>query len=157
MKKWTFFFLLLITACKCNNGKDKQTAEDTLMVIPDTLLVYDVNAETKTMKKYTEVPDSAFTVIRVVNGLNEKYPSVQLQFIKQSNDTVYVSVPNSDYLSQQMGSAGATAWYADAVINLTSVPGVNYVNIDMKQGSHAAPGVFGEVSYKEYKVDTMSR
>jgi hypothetical protein len=156
MKNWTIIFLLLITACKCNNGKDKQTAEDTILVIPDTLLVYDVNAEAKTMKKYTEVPDSAFTTTRVINGLNEKYPSVQLQFIRQSNDTVYVSIPNADYLSQQMGSAGSAAWYADAVINLTAVPGVKYVNIDLKEGSHAAPGVFGEANYKEYRVDTQT-
>lgn len=157
MKNWTLVFLVLITACKCNNGKDKQTAEDTLLVIPDTLLVYDVNSEAKTMKKYTEVPDSAFTAIRVVNGLNEKYPSVQLQFVKQSNDTVYVSVPNNQHLAEQMGSAGSAAWYADAVINLTSIPGVNYVNIDMQRGSHAAPGTFGENSYKEYKVDSVGR
>lgn len=155
MKNWTIFLLLFITACKCNNGKDKQTAQDTLLVIPDTLLVYDVNSEAKTMKKYTEVPDSAFTAVRVVNGLNEKYPSIQLQLIRQSNDTLYVAVPNNEHLAEQSGSAGSAAWYADAVINLTSIPGVNYVNIDMKPGSHASPGVFGEASYKEYKIDSL--
>lgn len=157
MKNWIICSLLFIAACTCNNGKDKQTAEDTVLVIPDTLLVYDVNAEAKTMKKYTEVPDSAFTVQRVINGLNEKYSSVQLQFIRQSNDTIYVAVPNNQNLAEQMGSAGSAAWYADAVINLTSIAGVSYVNIDMKEGSHAAPGVFGEANYKEYKVDTLRR
>jgi len=156
MKNWTIVFLVLISACKCNNGKDTQTIEDTLLVIPDTLLVYDVNTESKSIKKYTEVPDSAFTAVRVVNGLNEKYPDIQIQLLRQSNDTLYVSVPNNQDLAEQSGRAGSVAWYADAVINLTSVPGINYVNIDMKPGSHASPGVFSEENYKEYKVDTLS-
>lgn len=143
--------LVLIAACKCNNGKDKPTAGDTLLVIPDTLLVYEVNSEEKTMKRFTEFPDSAFTAPRVINGLNEKYSNVQLQFIKQSNDTLYVSLPDNEFLGERMGSAGASSWFQDAVINLTSVPGVNYVNIDMEKRSHAMPGTFSKANTKEYK------
>jgi hypothetical protein len=143
--------IVLITACKCNNDQDKPTAEDSILVIPDTLLVYDVNTDTRTWKKFTEVPDSAFTATRIVNGLNQKYPEVQLQLIKQSNDTLYVTVPNNEFLGERMGNAGAVSWFSDAVLNLTGVPGVTYVNMQMEKRSHALPGVFKKEDVKGYQ------
>lgn len=143
--------IVLITACKCNNDQNRPTAEDSILVIPDTLLVYDVNTETKTWKRFTEVPDSAFTATRIVNGLNQKYPEVQLQFLKQSNDTLYVAVPNNEFLGERMGNDGASSWFSDAVLNLTGVPGVTYVNMQMDRRSHASPGVFTKENVKGYE------
>lgn len=143
--------IVLITACKCNNDQNRPTAEDSILVIPDTLLVYDVNTETKTWKRFTEVPDSAFTATRIVNGLNQKYPEVQLQLLKQSNDTLYVAVPNNEFLGERMGNDGASSWFSDAVLNLTGVPGVTYVNLHMDRRSHASPGVFTKENVKGYK------
>jgi hypothetical protein len=153
MKSWklSFVLVLLIASCECNKGKDKPGGQDTTLLIPDTLLVYDVDNENRTLKRYTEVPDSAFTAVRVVNGLNEKYPNVQLQMLRQSADTLYVAIPASEYLSERMGSAGAGQWYADAVLNLTGVQGINYVNISVKEGSHASPGVFSRKNFEDYK------
>lgn len=150
-----FALLLLITACKCNNDKTKPASGDSVLVIPDTLLVYEVNTEAKTIKKFTEVPDSAFTAQRIINGLNQKYSNVQIQLIKQGNDTLYVSVPNNEFLGERMGSTGASAWFHDVILNLTSVPGINYLQIDMEKRSHAMPGLFKKdgliQQYKEVK------
>jgi len=159
MRTWKIaLVILLLSACKCNNGKDKSMASDTTLMIPDTLLAYDINADTKTFFKHTEVPDSAFTAPRVINGLNFKYPNVQLQLLKQSNDTLFVNVPQSEHLSQKMGSAGAAAWYADAVWNLASVPGVQYVHIQLQEaGSHASPGTFSKADYTGYVQDTTRK
>jgi hypothetical protein len=143
--------IVLVTACKCNNDQQEPITEDSILVIPDTLLVYDVNTDTRTWKKFTEVPDSAFTASRIVNGLNQKYPEVQLQLIKQSNDTLYVTVPNNEFLGEQMGNAGAVSWFSDAVLNLTGVPGVTYVNMQMEKRSHALPGVFTKENVKGYQ------
>lgn len=144
--------MLLIAACKCNNDKSDPTASDTtILVIPDTLLVYEVNTESKTMKRFTEVPDSAFTATRVINGLNDKYSNIQLQFIKQSNDTLYISIPDNEFLGERMGSTGAASWFQDAVLNLTGVPGINYVNMGMEKRSHASPGVFSKENVKDFK------
>lgn len=142
---------VFITACKCNNDQQDPVAEDSILVIPDTLLVYDVNTDTRTWKKFTEVPDSAFTATRVVNGLNQRYPEVQLQLIKQSHDTLYVAVPNNEFLGERMGNAGAVSWFSDAVLNLTGVPGVTYVNMQMEKRSHALPGVFTKENVKGYQ------
>lgn len=144
--------LVLVTACKCGNDRNQPTAADSTLVIPDTLLVYDVDAESKTINPYTEVPDSAFTAERVVNGLNAKYPDVQLQLLRQGGDTVFVAVPQSEHLGERMGSAGAMAWYADAVLNLSAIPGVRYVNIEMEKHSHALPGTFSKEDFPDFKV-----
>lgn len=158
MKLWkiSFGFLLLIASCKCNNGKDRTTAGDSVLVIPDALLVYEVDTENKTLKKYTEVPDSAFTAVRVVNGLNELYPRVQIKLLRQSNDTLYISVPDDTKLAQKMGSAGSEAWFATTVLNLTAVKGISYVNIDLEEGDHASPGIFSRENYSEYKTDSTA-
>ena len=98
-----------------------------------------------------DVPDSAIRVDRVINALNGKYPEVQIVFSKQSNDTVYARVPKGDYLGSQMGSAGAAAWFADAAINLTSVPGVNYVAFSMDTFSHAGSTIISRDRFKNWK------
>ena len=149
--KYVFVILVLIAACKCNNEPNKPTSADSTLVIPDTLLAYEVNTEAKTMKRFTEVPDSAFTASRVINGLNDKYRNIHLQLVKQSNDTLYVSVPDNEFLGERMGSTGASSWFQDAVINLTAVPNVNYVHIQMQERSHALPGVFSKQNIKGFK------
>lgn len=143
--------LVLVTACTCNNKEKQPAGPDSVLVIPDTLLVYDVDAEAKTIISYTEVPDSAFSLQRVVNGLNQKYPQVQIQLVRQSGDTAFVSVPDSEFLGERMGSAGAGAWYADAVLNLTGVPGIRHVHIDMEKHSHALPGVFTKEDFPGFR------
>jgi hypothetical protein len=50
-----------------------------------------------------------------------------------------------------MGSAGAAAWFADATINLTSVPGINYVSFVMDTFSHAGSTTIGRDEYKTWK------
>ena len=139
----------ILTFIACSSG-DKN-AEDVPLAISDTILVWEVNADSMLMKKEVLIPDSAITIQRIINGLNEKYPEVQLVFLKQSKDTIYTKVPNGEYLGNQMGSAGASAWFADAAINLTSVPGINYVSFLMDTFSHAGSTIIGREEYKNWK------
>ena len=150
MKPFVLIILaaLFITGCKCNN--EEPGPQEPTLVIPDTLLVYEVDAEKKTLKEYTEVPDSAFTVQRVVNGLNQKYPNVRIELVRHSNDTLYINVPESEHLGERMGSTGAGAWYADAILNLTAVSGVKFVSIAMEQHSHANPGTFKREDFNDF-------
>ena len=145
-----FIIILLLAGCR---GSDKKAAEQETVPfgIPDTLLAWDTYADSMIKKKVANVPDSAITVNRILNGLNEKYPEIQLVFQKQGHDTLFVSVPASDYLGNQMGDAGAAAWFADAVINLTSVSGVNYVSFSMEMQSHAQSGVISRENYRNWK------
>lgn len=139
---------VLLFGCKSSNEAGPETIE---YVVPDTILAWDINADSMIMKRDTAIPDSAITINRIMNGLNDKYPDVHIVIVKQSADTIYTSVPDAGYLGDQMGDAGAAAWFADAVINLTSVPGINYVSFDMDLHSHAGGGVISRNKYKDWK------
>ena len=142
--------ILLAVVLICCRTKDA-SIEDLPLAISDSILVWNVNADSMIMEKDVLVPDSAITVRRIINGLNAKYPEVQLVYLNQSNDTIYTKVPNGEYLGNQMGSFGASAWFADATINLTSVPGVNYVSFTMDTFSHAGSTTIGREEYKSWK------
>lgn len=150
-----FFILLLLYAyagCKNSSDKVKESVTDTILYdVPDSVLIWNTDAESKTMKKYGVVPDSLITINGIINGLNEKYPQVKIVFLKQSGDTIYTEVPDATFLGEQMGDAGSSAWFADVVINLTGVPGVNYVSFNMDTHSHAGSGIISREAYKNWK------
>ena len=146
------FVLLILSAFVLIHCRSKdESIEDVPLAIYDTILVWNVNADSMIMKKDILIPDSVITISRIINGLNGKYPEVQLVYVKQSKDTIYTKVPNGEYLGNQIGNAGASAWYADATINLTSVPGVNYVSFTMDTFSHAGSTTIGREEYKSWK------
>ncbi len=141
---------LLALVLICCRSKD-ENFDDIPIAIGDSILVWHTNADSLLMKRDTTIPDTAITVRRIINGLNQKYPEIQLVYLKQNNDTLYTRVPNGEYLGNQMGSAGASAWFADAAINLTSVPGINYVSFSMDTFSHAGSTVISRENYKNWK------
>lgn len=147
--RFTIIILMALGLASCSDD-DKMT-DDTGYIIGDTVLAWETNADSMIMKRDSTVPDTAITMTRTINGLNGKYPEVHIVFLKQSNDTAYTEVPDADYLGNQMGSAGALAWFADAVINITSVPGINYVSFKMDMQSHAASAVIGRDKYNDWK------
>ena len=147
--RYTIIVLMALGLASCSDG-DKRT-DETGYIIGDTVLAWDINVDSMIMKRDSTVPDTAITITRIINGLNGKYPEVHIDFLRQSNDTAYTRVPDADYLGNQMGSAGAMAWFADAVINITSVPGINYVSFEMDMQSHAASAIIGREKYNDWK------
>ena len=142
---------LMLICCRSEEKKINENIDDAPLAFSDTLLIWDINADSMIMTRDASVPDSATTINRIINGLNAKYPEVQVELLKQSRDTVYTRVPNGEYLGNQMGSAGAAAWFADAVINLTSVRGVNYVSFSMDTFSHAGSTVISRENYAAWR------
>lgn len=147
-----FIYLITLLFCLgCKNSAEKEIEIQPEFIenaVADSILVWNIDAEARNMVRDTTVPDSIISVQRILNGLNEKYPKVPVRLIKQSADTVYTVVPDASFLGEQMGSAGAATWFADAVINLTSVPGINYVSFLMDPHSHAQSSI---ISGKEYE------
>jgi hypothetical protein len=147
--RWTIIILMALGLGSCSDGD--RTNDGTGYIIGDTVLAWETNADSMIMKRDSTVPDTAITMTRIINGLNGKYPEVHVDFLRQSNDTAYTKVPDADFLGNQMGSAGAMAWFADAVINITSVPGINYVSFEMEMQNHAASAVIGREKYNDWK------
>lgn len=137
----------------CSNSADNEpgpATDTTQTLVPDTLLAWRVDAEAMKMTRESNVDSIYFTIPRIINGLNSKYPNVPLRFLRRGGDTVFTEVPDANYLGERMGSAGSTAWFADVVINLTAISGVNFVSFEMEPHSHAQSAVIGRDQYSNW-------
>jgi hypothetical protein len=130
----------------------KKRDSDTSQSLGTRLYVWQVDYENKTKTKNPQFQDRYFNVDTIIKGLNELYPKIQLEKIKISRDTLYTEIKDSYYLGESIGSYGANAYVADAVINLTSVKNINYVRFDFEDGSHISPGTWSREQFKEYIV-----
>ena len=161
-----FSFLALILLFSCSNNADDKTGDDStrLRELPvdssevtvdelttEDFYVWKVDNDEKTIRKNPKLGDDVLGVDTLLIGLNEMYPKIKLEKVKQSGDTLYTRIKDADYLTEQMGSAGSEAYLAQAVLNLTSANGVNYVRIDFEMGSHAMPDVWSKKSFADYK------
>ena len=85
---------------------------------------------------------------QIIDIINNNYDSIRLEFIKTSHDTIYVHIPNSEMLTERIGSTGAEMFMASSTFSLTELKGIKYVNFDFIEGDHAAPGVYDRSYFK---------
>ena len=148
MKRYSFLIFIPILLAACGNNKDdeKATGEDT------ALRRYSWEAtDTGTIvliKKQGTGPGT-LSPEGVVTFLNTNFPQVQLVIVKTSGDTLFLKIPEPTYLTQQMGSSGPSVYFAEAVYNLTEIPGIHYVSFDFEEGDHASPAVFNRESIND--------
>ncbi len=152
-KSLALVIILFVAACTCNNrGDDLPVSDSVTLVLPDSILVYDVDVEEKTFNRHEEIPADSLTLQRVVNGLLQKYPEVKIVIERLSNDTLYITMPDKgEYLGERMGSTGSSTWITEAVVNLTAVKGINYVKLGIEEHSHASPQVLGRSDFMDFK------
>jgi hypothetical protein len=138
--------LFLFSACRNNKADEEVPVEDSVV----TRYSWEATDTGRIvlMKKEGEGPDT-LSPGGVVAFLNNNYPDVQLVIVKTSGDTLFLKIPQSTYLTQQMGSSGPTTYIAEAVYNLTEIPGIHYVSFDFEEGDHAQPGTFNRESFKD--------
>jgi hypothetical protein len=153
MKFFPILTLAGVLFTACNNKADQPVADgDTANLAP---LIYSWQASLNDssgkleVKKSDAVGPDSLSVPAVITYLNTANTNVQLTFVKTSGDTVYLKIPDPMYLTQQMGSTGPTIYLAQAVYNLTEIPGIKYVNLDFEEGDHASPGTFSRESFKD--------
>lgn len=99
------------------------------------------------INKLRPVATDSLTPANIIQLLNEVYPEILLQLDKVSNDTMFVKISNSKYLTQQMGSSGPEVYLADVTYNLTEIAGINFVAVLFKKGDHAQPGIFSRTDF----------
>ncbi len=81
--------------------------------------------------------------------MNQNWEKVQIQFVRVSNDTVYIKIPDSQALTQQMGSAGAREFMVAATYSFTEIKKIRYVAYDFEVGDHMNPGVYSRASWEK--------
>jgi hypothetical protein len=163
MKRYTILFLFIVMF-SCNNKKQEEETiveETPLSDSADMNKPPEFNPDSKlyiwrsTADYKKEKNEMASPVIMntdsLIKGLNEYYENVYLEKEKLSGDTLYTIIRDSKYLSQQMGSTGAEMYLADVILNLTTVPGVKYVKIEMEAGDHMQPGTWSAEDFKNYQ------
>lgn len=150
MKNYLLLIIIafFIAACGSNNAGEEAATEDTLALYSWEAALNDSTGQLEVNKKEAAGPDS-LTAPAVIAFLNARNPHIQLKLLGVSADTLYVSIPDAHYLTQQMGSTGPQLFFAEAVYNLTEIPGIRYVNFDFEEGDHAGPEVFSRNSFRD--------
>lgn len=166
MKQLTALFLLAFLFSCSNNAGDKITVDDTSTTDSETwqgnelgeapadkeqFFIWQVDSDSKTLKKNPALHPSYYSVDTLILGLNERYPEIRLEKKSLGHDTLYTEIKNAAYLTNQMGSAGSENYIAQVVLNLTAVQGIKYVRIDFEEGSHASPDVWSRQAFAGYK------
>lgn len=162
-----FSVVFLGVLISCNNNANRNTIDDSTRLrdspvdsadagieelTKEDYYVWKVDSEEKSIRRNPKLQTASLGVDTLIAGLNEQYPQIKLEKLKQSNDTLYTQIRDASYLTEQMGSAGSEAYLANAVINLTSAKGVRFVRIDFEMGSHAMPDVWSKKNFGDYKV-----
>ena len=160
-------FLSALIGCSTNSTKEKDEPE---LVIADTVYEKVNDAETDTASVIKNAPsiwsadfEEATNTYKIHKPVNSKldtlsaqnlvalvnWDSIHVDFIKISHDTMHVSIPNSKYLTQRIGSSGAENFMATTTFTLTEMKGIKYVNYKFTEGDHASPGVYSRKDFKD--------
>lgn len=159
MRKIFFYIVLLSSITACNNEAGSEDAADTLteevILLPEEKLIwttaYDSLSGNYLLKQQREADTDSLTAPELIAGINAVWENVQLEFIKISNDSIYTTIPNSEFLTQRMGSAGAAEYMAVSTYNLTELKNIRFVNYAFEEGDHAAPGTFSREDFRNFR------
>ncbi len=147
MKKISLIILsaFVLYSCKSKDSNAKDSNEDSLNA-PFYWQAY-LNDSTGRLE-YRKLPaNDTLTPLSIINFINTGNTNIKMEFVKQSNDTVFIRIPDAIYLTQQMGSTGPTLYISEVVYNMTQIPGISEVNFDFEQGDHASPGTYNRNSF----------
>ncbi len=101
-----------------------------------------------------ENPDfdrSLLSLDTLTQALRTNYPEIILEVDRVSNDTLYLTITDAQYLTQQMGSSGAQMYLLEATYAYTELPGINAVHFGFEEGDHAAPGAYTREKFRQEK------
>ena len=86
----------------------------------------------------------------IVDALNLKYPQIRIDSFSVEGNKAIVRIENSAYLTQEMGTAGARAYLAEATYSLTEIDNIKAVDFRFKAGDHAMPGILTRRSFESF-------
>ncbi|MBI3139028.1 MAG: hypothetical protein HYZ15_10615 [Sphingobacteriales bacterium] len=146
--KANFYLLglgLILFACGSNKSEPAE--------LPDAeinMWKIDQDSTGNLVMQKTIAPEmDTLTAENIISYLNNNNPSVKLDYVKTSGDTLFLKIADANYLTQQMGSSGSTVYMAEVVYNFTELPGIRLVSFDFQEGDHAQPGIYTRESFKD--------
>ena len=153
-----FILIGLLFSCKGGGSKTGDMQNDSLQaeekISPESKLIWITDYDTLSgeffLKQQRTINADSLTAERVIASINAAWEDIVIVFNKLSNDTLYVSIPESEFLTQRMGSAGAEGYLASTTYNLTEVKGIKFVNYNFEEGDHLSPGVYSREDFEKY-------
>ena len=128
-----------------------ETKSDNREVI-ESKKIWSVEFDTVSSNFYVKGTNSlkAQTPNQVIEKLNGENPRIQIKLNKISNDTAYVQIDDSEFLTQQCGTSGADSYLASVIYNLTEFKNIGYVNFEFELGDHATPGTYSRADFIKF-------
>lgn len=168
MKQWyliTWIFCALFSLLSCRT--DQKSDESAQSTTDTDVQIGKDSAETISppalpfIAEYNEVTDQfeinpnpdlkhAESLEAIQAALHRKYPDIPLAIDHVSHDTLHVKIDDAMYLTQSMGTSGATAFLAEATYGFTEIENINVVDFEFKEGDHAVPGPYTRTSFGEF-------
>lgn len=160
------FFLLALSTLVLLNGCMTDSSENN--EITDTLstqsnevvenasaqLPYEVNYNEESGRfSIVENPETETTPLNgetLTSALKNKYPEIDLRLGDKRNDTLDVYIDDASYLTQNIGTAGANAYMAEATFAFTSLDSIKTVNFIFEAGDHASPGAYNRGDFDDF-------
>jgi hypothetical protein len=156
---------LVIISCNPsprNNSTLEKTNDEKVTVQPESsvgsdltvaLYSYTFNEELETyeINRLRPFDNDTLTGEGLEKIINKTWPQVQIKYNGSSNDTAFVSIPDSQVLTQQIGSAGAESFMVTTTWSFTELNGIKHVAYDFEVGDHATPGVYNRNSWERVK------
>jgi hypothetical protein len=160
MRQLLFLFSLMVIF-SCNNNASKDAIEEDTtyteeeFASPEERLlwapVYDTITGDFKLQKQREFSADTLKPESLISDINGAWENVKLVFKKISHDTIYVEIPNSEFLTQRMGSSGPASYISSTTFILTELPGIRFVNYDFEEGDHLSPGTMTRADFKEFQ------
>ena len=155
--------LILTIAISCRNETEKNKepeiqgdaaehiGEDSGAPLPTLpyLAVFDEQTEQLTIEKNTDFDTASLNADALTQELITNYPEIKPEIDRISNDTLYLHITDAQYLTQQMGSAGAQMYLMEATYAYTELPNINVVHFSFEEGDHALPGNYTRNSFNQ--------
>lgn len=157
----------LIFGCNSGDNKKEETIHET---VTDTVTASASSDTAKTIVNHTMIwsvqPQGAnneklqapqnvkldtLSSTKLVQLINNNFPDIHLDLVKISHDTIYVKIPDSKKLANEIGDTGAENYLASATFTLTELKNIKFVNIAMQPGDHAEPGVYSRDDFKRLR------
>lgn len=160
----SLFAVLIFFSCNSNDASDDEGNADTVYLKTDTLSVsselapridnliwlasFDSAKKHVVMKQLKEVNPDTLSAEKIIKDINLSWDGIKLEFKKISHDTMYVSIPESNTLTQGMGSSGAYNYISSTTFSLTELKNIKFVNYDFVEGDHMAPGTMKRSDFR---------
>jgi hypothetical protein len=157
----------LIFGCNSNDNNKEETvnetvtdtvsassSSDTAKTIVNHTMIWSVQpqgAENEKLEAPQNIKLDTLSSTQLIQLINNNFPDIHLDLVKISHDTIYVNIPDSKKLTNGIGDTGAENYLASATFTLTELKNIKFVNIAMKAGDHAEPGVYTRDDFKRLR------